>query len=86
MKIFIIVSALLLAGCSTIKDNVVYKDVLVPVTTKCSVIMPERTVYISDLMTESDSIFDKMKSLLIDKKSAKVKEEELRELLKVCIN
>lgn len=76
---------LLITGCAT-TENVVYKDVLVPVPTKCSVLMPERNIYLSDTLNSENTIFEKMKYLLIDKKSSKMKEDELRELLKVCIN
>lgn len=85
-SIIIIVSALLLAGCGTTKPvvDVVIQRVEIPIEVPCKVDIPDKPSFNFDNLKDEDTLFDKTKSLLADRKLHLAYEEELLAALKAC--
>ena len=78
---------LLLSGCAC--DPVVKiqtQEVMVPVSVPCKAVVPQKPDYNFDKATADQSIFDKTKALLADRKLSAGYEEELVAALKSCNN
>lgn len=80
---------LILAGCCTAPEPITVVETLeveVPVMEKCPVEMPRRVAYSTRSVKKEDSDFDKIRALLMERRERDAAEQELRELLAVCLN
>lgn len=77
---------LILTGCATPEPVIqtIIQKVEVPILVPCKQEIPSTPDFNFDKLTESDTLFDKTKSLLADKKIHLAYEEELLAALKAC--
>lgn len=88
MRRFFPLKVLLLAGCASpevVTEYVtVVQEVKVPVAMPCNVEMPAPVERNTDMLRASDSAFDKVKALLIDRERDMANDAQLRALLAAC--
>jgi hypothetical protein len=85
MRALAIAMLALLCGCTTTEYVDRPVDVYVPVPTPCEVEVPAQVLYATDKLRASDTDFDKIKALLVERRQRAATEEALRLLLGACI-
>jgi hypothetical protein len=75
---------LTVAGCATAEPRIVTREVKVPVPVACAPKLPAPTPYEADAVSLDGSVFDLVRSLLIDREQRKATEGELRAALRGC--
>ena len=82
-----LVLVLLLAGCASQKPEPLPRVVMVdvPVVIPCPVAVPPVEIYATARLTKQSTDFEKIKALLVERKARKQSEDELRDLLQICV-
>ena len=83
----LIFSIILLSGCATTEPviNTVIQRVEVPIATPCKALVPVKPDFNFDKLTVEQTVFDKTKALLADRKLHMGYEGELLTALNSCV-
>jgi hypothetical protein len=86
-KLALLSLAVILTACAHTEPaiKVITKEVLVEVPVPCKAEMPVKPDFKFDTLKEEDTLFDKSKTVLADRKLHLAYEEELVTALKSCI-
>lgn len=75
---------LLMMGCATPEVKIEYREVKIPVLVPCIVETPVSPTFYFDRLSLTDDIFEKVKSLLADRKLSQAYINELSGALELC--
>lgn len=79
-----LLASLLVASCATPEPRVVVREVKVPVSTPCTVRLPEKPAYAADAVNLDADIFTLVQAILVDRETRKAREAELEAAATAC--